>query len=286
MSVRTRVGGFREALFVLGAVACSGRVTQPPSPSPSPGPPVAASAAVLSEPREPEPLVAPSLLASADWAVAIEVATRPHAPSSEVLAVATDANQKLEEVLRARLGSPERICKEGEPCRWRFPRHDPDDPDVWPPSFLWIDEAQATVTCTTDWDMPGRPVAEFIAAKKVEEKVLAAIRASADVKRMCAQSRSSGAPCITFTSEMGGAVCPSPDAEKSPNGTVDLADPCLWGVYVGSNMGTHSSRLATMLVDPVTGKIVGVSDFACDTMSLAAWRKWKASGKECPGLTP
>lgn len=109
------------------------------------------------------------------------------------------------------------------------------------------------------------PISVYVAVIKYEAAVVKAVAAHAEVKRMCANSVRQGAPCTMYPDQMPiQAPCP---ANPAPT------DACLWSVYVGSNMGSHVSRLATVYVEPTKATVVGISDLACPPISPAAFRE-------------
>lgn len=95
----------------------------------------------------------------------------------------------------------------------------------------------------------------------IERAVLGGVESNATVRAMCAASAAQGGPCLVYVDMPGEGTCPPGLA---------LVHPCLWTVAVASNMGTHASRRATMLVRP-DGVVVAAANLFCPPMAPAAW---------------
>lgn len=102
-----------------------------------------------------------------------------------------------------------------------------------------------------------------------ETAMIEAVGELAEVKAICRDAEAQGATCTLFPEERGARACPP---GRHPE------DPCLGSIYLGSNMGTHTSRIATFRVDPGTLEVVGVSSLACPiVLPLPAWRANEAA---------
>jgi hypothetical protein len=124
------------------------------------------------------------------------------------------------------------------------------------------------------------PVAPPAPDPEVEAVVLAAVRKDPTIQSACRVSAARGGPCV-FAVEPGEGTCPA---------ALAALHPCLWSVGLLSDMGSHASRFATVLVHP-NGEIVGVADLACAPASLSEWAKLQRlrnAGREpeCPAELP
>ena len=119
--------------------------------------------------------------------------------------------------------------------------------------------------------------------------MLGAVESNATVRATCAASAARGGPCLVYIDMPGVGSCPPGLA---------LVHPCLWTVAVASNMGSHVSRLATMLVRP-DGVVVAAANLFCPPMAPAAWERVARSSlagtpvddcppavADAPGTTP
>lgn len=115
-----------------------------------------------------------------------------------------------------------------------------------------------------------------------ERTVLRAVETDATVLALCADSARRGGPCVVYVDAPGDGACP-PD--------LGLVHPCLWTVVVGSNMGTHVSRRATMLVRP-DGVVVAAANLYCPPMAPRAWAEVERASlagrpvEDCPPGVP
>ncbi len=118
------------------------------------------------------------------------------------------------------------------------------------------------------------PATETPAKKRSADPQAAMVEAVlelAEVKAICREAEAQGARCMAYPEEPGSRVCP-------PGRPLD--DPCLASIYLGANMGTHASRMATFRVDPGTLEVVAVTSLACPILvSLPAWRAQEAASR-------
>ncbi len=113
---------------------------------------------------------------------------------------------------------------------------------------------------------------------------LGAVEKLTEVKSFCETLKiKHGLSCILYVSEV--------PEEKCGPGPAQALDACNFSVYVGENHKTHSSRFATFFVRPGEWTVVGADDFACGGMSIADYKKLRASrlkakpdeAVDCPG---
>lgn len=195
-------------------------------------------------------------------------------PPPAVVAVIEKGNKDLEAVLPlGRLGEPT-MHSRGGPVIVTYPRFDASaGPDAPPMGYLSAADPKMGAyyeEAGPEYPKGDIPVAEYVATMKLSPKVIAAATKLPDVGQMCAESKAQGAPCTLWVSRMGKAKC---EPGRSP------LDECLWEVYLGSNMGSHVSRLATIYVEPVTYMVVAISDLGCPPMTVAGFRKVRAATK-------
>jgi hypothetical protein len=104
----------------------------------------------------------------------------------------------------------------------------------------------------------------FIEHRRREDSILRAVEALPEVKTYCARVKAQGLGCLIYVeSHEPAGPCP-----RRPTPT----DDCLLPVYVGEVHETHASRFATLFVEPRSRAVVGATDLACGSMSLARWR--------------
>jgi hypothetical protein len=246
------------------------RVATTPSAAPSNPPPVVASAPPSTTTTEPAPSAAPVASAVSDEPPAVAPATLDKA--------AHDAFGKISAITPGKLGAPEKSCPGGA-CYWKWSIDDATGNSL---GTIQIEETTSTLTyVVNDGNGIARAVDAYVQYDKDSKRALAAIATLPEAKGICAQVNKDGAGCSEYVSDDSGGPCSS--------GTPAPPDACLWGVYVGSNMGTHLSRLATFWIEPRSFTVIAVSDAFCDkAMPLATFRareKLRASGKTvdtCP----
>jgi hypothetical protein len=245
------------------AVVIAPTVVAAPSASAPPvlAPPPSASALVIVPPPLPVPEERP-----------------PTPPTAAAEQAARDALKKISTVTPGTLGTASEKCVE-ESCHWAWPVNDAGGGSL---GTIAVDEKTSAVTYEVmERDAQSRTIDEYLRCDKDSKRALAALDKLPDLKAICAQAQAAGSGCIEYVSDDSGGPCPG-----TPN---ELSGVCLWGIYVGSNMGTHASRIATFWVEPKSFTVVGVSEMMCDKpMPLAVFRareKARQAGKsvdDCP----
>jgi len=266
------------ALCWLSSPACGearpepeARVATAPSAAPS-SPPIMLTSASASAAASSEP--APS---AAPVVSAVAAEAPPIAPAALDKA-AHDAFAKVSGITPGKLGAPAKSCPGGA-CYWRWSIDDASGSAL---GTIQIEEATSALTyVVNDGNGIARSIDAYVQYDKDSKRALATIAALPEAKGICAQVNAEGAGCSEYVSDDSGGPCSS--------ATPEAPDPCLWGVYVGSNMGTHLSRIATFCFEPRGFTVIRVSDAFCDkAMPLTTFRareKLRASGKTvdtCP----
>lgn len=207
----------------------------------------------------------------------------PTVPPPETRAAAERGARQLQEMEPSILSTrAERKCEADATCQWRFPLADPKGaPDDSPVGWLLVQEgSNETHYQPNDGTTLTHTISGYMEQRKLAVKIVDLALRSRDVQQICAETKAQGAPCIVFIDQPGQGTC---------GAKPDIEDACLWSVYVGADMGGHSSRIATLYVDPQTLVIVSASTLACPAMPLTGWRSKRRAEKSgklddaCPG---
>lgn len=232
--------------------------------------------------RAPQPTALTPTETSAPPTSSAEPAAPAVAPPEAVAAAEVGAKQLQEMEPSILVTRAERKCEDGATCQWRFPLADPKGaPDDSPVGWILVMEGTHELHYQpNDGTSNVHTITGYMDNRKLGAKVADVAQKSKDVKQICAETQAQGAPCVIFIDQPGQGVC-----GKKPG----LDDACLWSVYVGANMGGHTSRIATLYVDPKALVIVSASDMACPPMPLSGWRSRRRAEKSgklddaCPG---
>ncbi len=127
-----------------------------------------------------------------------------------------------------------------------------------------VEEATGAVTVTDGSSAP-MPIDAFERTTRDSRRASDAVAKLPEFRAICKNVEKQNVHCMEYVSERPTEAC-KPNRDRR-----DTA--CLFGVYVGADMGDHASRIATFYVDPKSFEVVSVADMPCqEPTSLASFR--------------